>query len=328
MAVTRARITQSQGHGGESLESNRHLLLALGQLRRDLNATCKPKDSSIVVAISLAIYANLKGSASESHIHLQGLKRILELRPGGMTALCFSFPEVGNKIRRADIELALLVGTPTLFGPQLSPLLGLPSVVPLYDQRSCIALPHPLGETSPLLHFAMMDVLALCNYAGSAQLSAFQYQYLVISILQRLIDYAPLGDERPSHPLDDVCQLGLLAFMSTVLYHTRERRPACSTLLSNLLRTRLDKFENEMVSGRANKYLSLHLWLLFIYAVSAPEYEQYCDADSSVARRIQVLAKALTLETWEDVAAHLSVYPWVAMIHNEPSKKLWAVICG
>jgi hypothetical protein len=272
LAVTRSHISYSQGYGGKSLESTRHFLLALRLLRGDLDANSKPRNSSIVVAISLAIYANLNGSTGESRIHLQGLKRILELRPGGLASLCSGTPEVGNKIRRADIELALLAGTPTLFGSQPLPLPGLPYVVPPDDRRSYVALPHPLGETSPVVHFAMTDVLALCSYAGSAQLSAFQYQDLVISILQRLIDYAPLGGERPSHPLDDVCQLGLLAFMSTVLNHTRERWSACSTLLSDLLRTCLDRFDDEMAYGRANKYTSLHLWLMFIPMARKPNY--------------------------------------------------------
>jgi len=327
MAVTRARISRSQGYGGKSLESTRHFLLALGLLRRDLGANSKPQYSSIVVAVSLAIYANLNGSTSESRIHLEGLKRILELRPGGLAALCSSTPEVGNKIRRVDLELALSAGTPTLFGSQPLPMPKLPYIILLDDRSSCVALPYPLGETSPVINSAMTDVLALCKYAGSAQLSAFQYQDLVISILQRLIDYAPLSDERLLHPLDNVCQLGLLAFMSTILSHSREKRPACSILLSDLLRTCLDRFDDEIVYDGVNKYPSFHLWLMFIYAVSAPEYEQCCNKDSFVARRIQVLANALILETWENTAAHLSTYPWVAAFHDEPSKKLWDIIC-
>ena len=326
MAVTRARISHSQGYGGKSLESTQHFLLALRLLRCALSADSAPQESSLVVAISLAIYANLNGSTTEIRTHLQGVKRILELRPGGLAALCSSAPEVGNKVRRCDQELALLAGTPTLFGSQPSPLPRAPYVVPLGNRTSCVALPYPLSETSQVVRFAMTDVLALCSYAGSDRLSAFQYQDLVISILQRLIDYAPLGGERPLHPVDDLCQLGLLAFMSTVLNHTPEERSTCSTLLANLLRTRLDRFGDEMSCGRSNKYLSLHLWLMFIYAVSAPDYEQCCDANSSVAGRIQVLANALALEAWEDVAAHLSLYPWVGEFHDEPGKKLWAVI--
>lgn len=327
MAVTRARITHSQDNGGKSSESTWHFLQALRLLRYDLGTNFSPQDSSIVVAISLAIYANLNGSTSESRIHVQGLKRILELRPGGLAALCSSAPEVGNKIRRIDVELALVVGTPTVFGSQALPLPGLLHVVPLDDRKLCDPLPTSLSETSPTIQFAVTDVTALCKYAGSAQLSAFEYQNLVISIFQRLIDFASLGGDRPSHPLDNICQLGLLAFMSTVLYHTRERRFTCSALLSDLLRTGLDRFDIDMSYDQVNTYDSLHLWLLFVYAVSAPEYEQYCNADSSVAQRIQALANKLTIETWEDIAAHLSVYPWVMAFHDEPSKKLWAVIC-
>lgn len=323
MAITKASISHSRGYGGKSVESDWHLIMALRQLRRDLGANSKVQDSSIVVSISLAIYANLNESINESRIHLQALKRVLELRPGGLAVLCSNSPEVGNKIRRSDLELALLAGTPTLFGSQTLPLPRFPYLFPV-NQSANVALPHPLAEASHEVQYAMMDVLALCSHAGSAQLSAFQYQNLVISILQRLIDYAPLGGERPLNQLDDVCQLGLLAFMSTVLNHTRESRVSCSKLLYNLLRISLSRFEDEMASGRAIKYPSLYLWLTFIYALSAPEYEQFYDVFLFVTPCIQLLVKVLSLETWEDVSAHLILYPWVVAFHDEPSKKLWA----
>lgn len=325
MAVTRARISQSQGYGGKSLESTWHLSLALRLLRLDLAANFKCQNSSIVVAIALAIYANLNGAISESRIHLQGIKHILELRPGGLMALCSSTPEVGNKIRRADLELALLAGTPTLFGPLRSPL-PTPRRALMNDRRSLATLPHPLIETSPAIHAAMADVLVLCDYAGSAQLSAFQYQDLVISIFQRLVDFAPLGGERPPHSLDEVCQLGLLAFMITLLKYTQER-PSVYLLLTNLLGACLDTSDDEALYAPATKPPSLYLWVAFIYAVSSPEYDQFCDVGSSVSKRIQSLANVLILETWEDVAAELSVYPWVAVIHDEPGKRLWDVGC-
>lgn len=327
MAVTRARISKSKGQGGRSSESTRHFLLALRLLRRELSADYKSQDSIVVVVVSLAIYAIINGSTRESRIHLEGLKRILESRTGGLAALRLSAPEVHNKICRADLELALLAGTSTLFRSQPLPLPDPPYVIPVDVRRSCVALPHPLGEAGPVVHSVMMDVLAFCNYAGSAQLSAFQYQDLVISIQQRLVDYSPLLGERPSRTLDDICQLGLLAFMSTVLNHTRDGGPACSTLLSDLLRARLERFNDEVIDGRASTYPSFHLWLIFIYTVSTSEYEQGGDAHSSVARCMRVLANTLALGTWEGVAVHLRLYPWVAAIHDEPSKRLWAVIC-
>lgn len=326
--MTGARISHSQPHGEKSPESARHLLLALRLLRRDLSADAKPRDSSVFVSISLALYANLHGATGESRIHLQGLKRILEQRPGGVAALCAATPEVGNKVRRADLELALAAGTPTLFGSQISPLPEPPYVVPPEGRRPRLTLLHPLDQLNPVVQRAMTDVLTLCNYAGRAQLSAFQYQDLVLSITQRLVDHAPLGGERPTHPLDDVCQLGLLAFMGALLNQARDRRHACSALLSGLLRTRLGMFDGETAHGRAGRYPALQLWLLFIYAVSAPESEECCNAESFVARHIRGLASVLALETWEDVAAHLCLYPWVAAFHDEPGKKLFDAARG
>ncbi|KUJ10895.1 uncharacterized protein LY89DRAFT_595551 [Mollisia scopiformis] len=327
MAVTSARISHSQGYGGKSVASTQHFVMALHLLRRDLDTNSKLQNSSIVVAISLAMYSNINGSTGESRIHLQGLKRMLDLCPGGLTSVYSGTPEVGNKIRRADIELALLEGTPTLFSSQSISLPDPLHVVPLHDRRPYVTLPYPLDEISTVVRLAMTDVLALCDYAGRAQLSAFQYLDMVISIIQRLIDYAPLGSARPSRLLDDACQLGLLAFMSTVLNHTRGRRSACSPLLSDLLRKCLDRFDDEMACGRGHKYSSFYLWLTFIFVLSAPEFEQYYHPDSSFARRIRVLANTLALETLDDIIAHLSVYPWVAAFHDDQSKKLWDVIC-
>jgi hypothetical protein len=326
MAVTRARISHSQGYS-ESLESTKHLLQALRLLRHDLSANSNPQFTTIVVAISLAMHANLTGSTRESRTHLEGLKSILELRSGDLVTLCSSSPEVGNKIRRCDQELSLLAGTPTIFGSQLLPQPELPYVVPVDDRRSCVTLPHPLEETDPVIRFAMTDALALCKYAGRAQLSAFQYQNLLVSIIQRLIDYAPLGGKRPPHPLNNACQLGLLAFMSTLLDHTRETGSIYSTLLSDLLWASIESFDDEMAYGRVKDYPSLHLWLVFIYAVSAPEQEQSWNANSSIVRRIRIRANELALATWEGIATHLRVYPWVDAFHSKQSRKLWDIIC-
>jgi hypothetical protein len=250
---------------------------------------------------------------------------MLELRPGGLAMLCQKAPEVGNKIRRTDLELALKKGTSTLFGCQQLTTPVLPYFVKPHEQKTCVALPNSLSEASLEVRSAMIDALALCSYAGSARLGAFQYQDLVISICQRLSDYAPLN-ERPSQPLDDVCQLGLLAFMSTFFSRPGEVHPICFTLLSDLFRSRLEILGNKLTYGQPDNDPSLSLWLLFIYAVSSPGYEECCQADSFVGKHIRALATTLILKTWEEVAAHLTAYPWVAAFHDEPSKKFWNAV--
>ncbi|KAF5015653.1 hypothetical protein F66182_12934, partial [Fusarium sp. NRRL 66182] len=297
MAVTRARISKHQGYNTRSLESNSHLIQALRLLRNDLETSIKPQYSSIAVAISLAIHANMNGSFKEGLIHLQGLKHMLEMLPGGLAILRQKAPEVGNKIRRTDLELALMTGTSTLFGSQQLTTPTPLYIVPLYDKKPFIALPDSLSEVSLEVRSAMMDMLALCSYAGSAQLSAFQYQDLVISIGQHLSDYAPLNGVRPSQPLNDICQLGLLAFMSTFLSHPLEIHPTYFTLLSDLFRSRLEVFDS-----LPDNEPSLSLWLIFIYALSSPNFEECCKVHSFVGMHIRALARTIVLETWQDVA--------------------------
>lgn len=78
--------------------------------------------------------------------------------------------------------------------------------------------------------------------------------------------------------------------------------------------------------GRAIAFPSLQFWPVFVYTISAPDYEECCDAGSSVARWIRPLAKELSIKSWEDPAACLCVFPWVSAFHDEPGKKLWTAV--
>ncbi|ERS97091.1 hypothetical protein HMPREF1624_06420 [Sporothrix schenckii ATCC 58251] len=316
---------QLLGRRDEPLESTHHLLQAMRLLRRDLNAVSKTQETSVIaVVISLAIRANLADAVAESRTHLQALKRIVQLRPGGLVALCAAVPELGNKIRRTDAELALRSGMPTIFG---SRHLSLPA--PLYhvllgDRWQSIALPFPLQDVCIELQPAIRDILMLCSYAGRSQLGTVQYQDLVISIVQRLVDYAPLDGARPPQPLDDICQLGFLSFMTTVVHREPRKRSAYFGLLSGLFRTRLGEFYSSTSSYTASNHPELHFWLHFIYAMSASD-------DSAPLRRvhlptadrIRVLGEALAIRTWEVAVAHLRVYPWVDAFHDEMGRKIW-----
>lgn len=95
----------------------------------------------------------------------------------------------------------------------------------------------------------MRDVFVLCSYAGHRhlQLGTIEYQDMVISIIQRLVDYAPLDADggRPPHPVDDICQLGFLSFMTTVLHRDPRKRSSYSDVPSGLFRTRLEELYSD-----------------------------------------------------------------------------------
>ncbi|KIH93590.1 hypothetical protein SPBR_04198 [Sporothrix brasiliensis 5110] len=296
LAVMGIHRYQLLGRRDEPLDSTHHLLQAMRLLRRDLNAVSTTQETSVIaVVISLAMHANFADAVAESRTHLQALKRIVQLRPGGLVALCAAVPELGNKIRRTDAELALRSGTPTIFG---SRHLSLPAPlhhVSLGDRWQPIALPFPLQDVCIELQPAIRDILMLCSYAGRSQLGTVQYQDLVISIVQRLVDYAPLDGARPPRPLDDICQLGFLSFMTTVVH----REPP-------------------------SKHPELNLWLHFIYAMSASDDSApFRRVDLPTADRIRVLGEALAIRTWEVAVAHLRVYPWVEAFHDEMGRDIW-----
>ena len=303
-----------------ALASIWHLSQAMRLLHRDLGTSTVPQDSSVAVAISLTIRATLRGSTKEGRIHLLGLKRMLELRPGGLVALRVRAAELVNKIRRADMELALSEGTLTVFGSQ--PLPATDHVIPL-DSRGTFAMPYPVSEACTTVQCAMRDVLALCCYAGHAQLDPFQYQDTVISIAQRLVDYAPLGGARPSCQIDDVCQLGVMAFMATILYRIPHKRQAYTKLLNARLMARLGMFDDSKAYGHEHQYPSLRLWFVFVSALMAPEFERCRDADSAIVQNIRAVAEFLNLRSWDDTRAHLTLYPWITTFHDQPGRKLW-----
>ncbi len=175
--------------------------------------------------ISRAVHANLMGAARGSCIHLDRIRRILKLRPGGLVALHAQSRELGNKVRRADMELAMLTGKPTRFGRLPAPAVS--RVTLSCDDRDGGSVPmpyplsqYPLSQMCPTLQYSTLDILAVYRGASQAtKFDPFQYQDIVASILQRLIDLAPLESGRPPELLDDVCQLGLLCFMTTILYN-------------------------------------------------------------------------------------------------------------
>ncbi|CAK7200598.1 hypothetical protein SEUCBS139899_003296 [Sporothrix eucalyptigena] len=325
LAVMGIHRYQLLGRQDEPLDSTQHLLQAMRLLRHDLDTVSKTQETSVIaVVISLAIRANLVDAAAESRTHLHALKRIVELRPGGLVALCSAVPELGNKIRRTDIELALRARTATIFGSRYLPLPAPLYSVPLDDRWPSVALPLPLQEVCIELQPAIRDIFMLCSYAGRSKLGTVQYQDLIISIIQRLVDYAPLDGARPPHPLDDICQLGFLSFMTTVLHREPRKRSAYSGFLSGLFRARLENFYSSKISNSASNHPELNFWLNFIYALSASsDSEPCCRVNLPTADRIRALGEALAIRTWDVAVAHLRVYPWVEAFHDDMSKNIW-----
>ncbi|EMT62530.1 Argininosuccinate synthase [Fusarium odoratissimum] len=181
----------------ESIEATRHFSQALRLMNPRLSQPASAqKDSNIAIIISLAIHSNITQNLTASTMHLQGLENLLTFRPGGISDIRECNRALLHKICRTDIELAVAQGTRTRFGNA-----GLTAAAagPISARNP----PYPLNQMSELLRQITRELLALCRRPGKAKMSGLQYQDVLISMWQRLVDFAPLSGTRPQDLMDD-----------------------------------------------------------------------------------------------------------------------------
>ncbi|KAF2456236.1 hypothetical protein BDY21DRAFT_415880 [Lineolata rhizophorae] len=308
-AMIASYITLFHGHSDETLEAARHYSQTLRLVNRDLSTGDIPRDSTVAVVVSLAIEGNLSGAVHRSRIHLDGLQRIIELRPGGLATLRESNRGLMQKVCRTDIEFAMLDGMSTRFGLQRASVCSA-ALPPSFGGSRVLA--YLLTKICVPLQYVTQDVLALCCCPGRVKLEACHYQDAVISICQRLLDFSPLGGVRPHDALDDAWQLGLLTFMTTILYRLGRLRLAYSELPLKLLQARL----NDDSFAQVDEYRPLLFWLLFVYGFSALEGRE----GQWLVPRIQALANKLEAKTWEDANKCLNQFPWIGVVHDAPDQ--------
>jgi len=309
-------ISIFRGYHHNTTETARHFAQTLRLVNQNLSTDGIPSIPTIAAVVSLAIQANMTGSHANARIHLAGLKRILSLYPKGMVTMRDRSLTLSQKIWRTAIESAILEGTSTRLGhaPVFSCIErgpGLP--VPV--------LPYPLGETAPELRDVAREAIALCacpTRAQRAKLPPHMYQDVIISVLQRLVDFSPLDGPRPSTALDGVVQLGLLTFVATVLYNMGPLRMIYCMRVDRMLREEMQDSRFAKVDG----YTRLRLWLFFIYGLSV--LDRY--DGRWLAPQIRSVLGELGLGTWARTRAVLGEFPWIGFVHDRPGKELWDLV--
>ena len=291
----------------ETLEATRHFSQTLRLINHDLGQP-NVKESTIAVVVTLIIHSNLIGDGNKSQIHLDGLERVLAVRPGGLPKLGQVNRSLMHKICRTDVDVAMLQGTATRFGSLMAPTRGV--IVTSLLKGSIRNLPSPLIQLCSPLRSITQDVLALCRQPGRSRMEPFHYQDILISISQRLLDFAPLKERRPPNMLDDVWHLGLLAFVTTIIYPTGCLREVHCTHLHYRLRDCVD-----LTMG----YPSIYIWLVFMCGLTVSEDETW---------PIEKLRESARYSTkkWEQVKASLQPFPWISVVHDSPGKAFWEKI--
>ncbi|KAG4280372.1 hypothetical protein FPRO06_11705 [Fusarium proliferatum] len=294
----------------ESIEATRHFSQALRLMNPRLSQpSAAQEDSNIAIIISLAIHSNITQNLTASVMHLQGLDNLLTFRSGGISDIRECNRPLLHKICRTDIELAVAQGTRTRFGNA-----GLTAAAA--GPMSARNLAYPLNQMSELLQQVTRELLALCRRPGKAKMSGLQYQDVLISMWQRLVDFASLGGTRPQDLMDDLWQLALLAFLVTVTWSASHLKSVHCKLLHKLLR---EHVESRELLERGEEYRPLWFWAVFVYGLSLTNG----NCDTLVLGQIRKTSELLGITDWEEVKAKVKPFPWINIVHDVPGRALW-----
>lgn len=218
-------------------------------------------------------------------------------------------------ITRLDAELALQTGLPTLFCSD--------AVVPAngVSSESCV-IEEQLPSTASRLSRIMLSVVSFASLLnggeseGRKKLDPLSYTEMLVSLLYRLIEVAPLGQPRSmsGEPYDDVARLAMLAFMTTLL--PEYAYDDSNHLLSDRLESAIQDLHVASVEDTSDRELLLLLWALFIGGVSFLKRKDD-------RRLILETCERLGLHEWPAVRRQLCGFPWLHTLHDIPGRCLW-----
>ena len=223
-------------------------------------------------------------------------------------------------ITRLDVELALQTGLPTLFCSDAAELAkGGSDESGVSDEFR--AIEEQLPSTASKLSRIMLNVISFAsilngrNREGRTKLDPLSYTEMLISILYRLIEIAPLGQPCSMSRgfYDDVTHLAMLAFMTTLL--PKYASDDSCHLLSGRLESAIQDLHVTCADAQDSGLLLL-LWALFIGGVSFLKCKDH-------QWLILETCDRLDLHDWPAVRGQLCGFPWIHTLHDIPGRCLW-----
>ncbi|CAG9990899.1 unnamed protein product [Clonostachys byssicola] len=302
------------GHGDSSAKVLYSLSRTVSHVKNKLESPDALSDSTMTLVLSLISQEQLKKFDSRAKIHLDGLRRMIELR-GGLEQL-EGKPPLLLKVCKVDVVFALQFGGPTAFFRDEMLRVRAEMASKGRFQR-LLALPaiHDKNTPNPLLKEVLLDVLdvsALINGNKSKLVvDLINFQEILMSVFYRLLRMHPLQGVPLTNDADAMYHLGLLIFMLTLFITIEKQRilECCpvSDAVRELLDRDLSKSSDELV-----------LWFLLIGAIWTSTVE-----GDWILPNLQEVRKRLCLNKWEEVQCRIESFPWISVLHDEPGRSLW-----
>ncbi|VUC25496.1 unnamed protein product [Clonostachys rosea] len=302
------------GHGDSSSKALYSLSRTVSHVKNRLESPGALSDSTITLVLSLISQEQLKKLDSRAKIHLDGLRRIIELR-GGLKQLEGKAPLL-LKVCKVDVIFALQFGGPTIFfRDEMLRVREEMASKGLFQRLLALPAIHDMNALCPLLKAVLLDVLdfsALVNGNKSKLVvDLINFQEIVMSVFFRLLRMHPLNGVPLTNDTDAMYHLGLIIFMLTLFITIEKQRILDCIPVSDTLRDLLDH-DLSKASGE------LVLWVLLVGGIWTSTVE-----GDWILPKLQLMKQWLRLNDWEEVQCRIASFPWIGVLHDQPGRSLW-----
>lgn len=225
---------------------------------------------------------------------------------------------------RVDAELALQNGSSIIFGSKalrdaVSP--GSEAFKAIKEQ-----LPHAAPADFPYFRPEVVSfsrVLNTIGQKGSSRLDPLGFMEIMIWIFYHLIEAARLGQPRSSMPegqFEEVANLGMLAFMTTLLpEYGRATDHSSYPLLCCRLKSAIQDLHSSAILEENRESWLLLIWALFMGGVTVIKGSELLELSPWILEA----SSRLQLYTWPAVHDQLCQSPWIRTLHDSPGLALW-----
>jgi len=304
----------------ESQAALSHLSQTCQLVNQKLSSPQALSDITVAVVVCICIYEQLRGDTQKRRLHMDGLRRMIELR-GGIGELQQNNALL-QKICRSDITLALHEGSPTRFFWDGMPRLAIDSALGNAKTRT-EDLPKAFRDFPSGLSQLIVDVTDLSHLLNRSpagpRLEPYAFQATMISLFNRLIQFRFLKSQPATDAMEDAVHLGLMAFMTTLLLFFGRRQQLPYELLSKRLITSLQKIRDSCPDE-----LPVALWLLIVGSISV--FDQVGKAWS--AEEIKTIARDMAVESWDSLRGAIGRFPWIRALHDQRARIFWESTVG
>ncbi|KAG5665381.1 hypothetical protein KAF25_009506 [Fusarium avenaceum] len=282
-------------------------------LKKRLGSKEALSDQTLSIIMSLINQEQLVDHYSAAEAHMAGMKRIVDLRGGleNMENLAMV-----AKICRTDILFTMQQsGCPTFYRDHMPQLRNLLTSRGFILQRTSKAYSIRQGRLDSVLGEALLDTMGICRLVNEhlekKPLDIIEFQEALISICYRLLYFRTLNESRTRHDIQSAYHIGLMIFMVSIHWHNYQSRLSKPGHIAGRVKEvegMLDEHEDEFA-----------LWLLVLGGISISVKDDRAWMLSGLRDKASVLG----VTTWDEARRYLVKFPWINVIHDEPSQKLW-----